>query len=397
MALGVLLGADAASRTVQVSIAGGDGAWMDTLSDTDWSKYLGSPVWVLRDPITGQALLCLGLAGAATAPEDDQDDVTLPSVGYVSTDVPLTVTANGRSFICNNLWDYVPVPGDTVLLYWPTPADPWVLGQTGTPAPPSAPAVPGDVAASRAGSDVVVSWARSDGSTASTVRYSVNDGAWKTRRGLTGTTAHVPIQQGQSLRVEVQANGPGGSSAWSDSVTVSWSKPSPPPPKTVTRTVTITPTWSGSYRHRYDQWDRWNTNRYGGRSTLWQGSKYGSGEMTGLAVYGNRIRDLDADEIVSIELTLRGVGLNSDLPSIVVQGSPHGSKPGNAPSSSGPTVSGQTGASSAVKVKLPAALREALRTGAAKGLATVGSGYGGVRGTSAGDGMALKITYKVTI
>lgn len=395
---GVLLASDADGRRVQVSVANGDGAWMGYLTETDWSLYIGASVWVARDTITGQAVLCLGLAQTVELPEEAPDDVTLPTTGTVTNEMPLTVTAGGQTFTPNVVYSYAPHNGDTVLLLWPTPSDPWVLGSTGTPAGSVPPAVPGGFTASRVNSDVVASWSRPAGATAVTLRYSTDGGgSWSTRRGLTGSSARVAIRQGQTMRLQVQAVGPGGVSDWSSTETVAWSKPAPPPPKVITKTVTITPTWSGSYRHRYSRWDDWNQYNYGGRSTLWQGSKYGSGDMTGLATYGSRVTALRADEITKIEVTLRGVGLNSDHPSIVLQGSPHASKPGGAPSSSGATASGQTGTSSTAKVLLPAALREAFRTGDVRALATVGSGYGAVRGTSAADGMALKITYKTTI
>lgn len=395
---GVLLAADAEQERVLVSVAGGDGVWMGYVSGTDWSLHTGATVWVLRDVITGQAILCLGLARTAIIEDAAPNEVALPVTGTVTNEFPLTVTAGGQTFTPNTVYTYAPHNGDTVLLYWPTPADPWVLGATGTPSVPTPPGVPTGFVAAREGTDVVATWTRPSGATAVTLRYSTTGGSsWSTRRGLTGSSAHVPIRQGQTMRVQVQSVGPGGTSDWSGTETVTWSKPAPPPPKVVTRTVTITPTWSGSYREAYGQWDRWNTGRYGGRSTLWQGSKYGSGPMKGLATYGNKLLELGADEITQVEVTLRGVGMNSDLPSIVVQGSPHGSKPGGAPSSSGATASGQTGSTSATKVRLPESVREAFRTGAVKGLAIVGSGYGGVRGTSAADGMALRVTYKVTI
>lgn len=398
---GVLLAVDDATRTCQVSIAGGGGAWMPFLTDADLSAFIGAKVWVLRDAITGRATICLGLVESGyIAPVID--DVVLPATGTVTATSPLTVTAGGQTFQVDAVNSYSPRSvGDVVLLYWSSPSKAYAVGHLGTVTPPSAPATPTGLSLSRSSSTVTATWTKSSGSTSTDLRYSTNGGStWKTKAGLTSASVALPIVQGQTLTVQVRANGPGGSSAYSSSQTLTWSKPTPPPPEQVTKTITITPTWSGSYRHAYSQWDRWNTDRYGGRSTLWQGNKYGSGDMTGLATYGNRIEDLDADEIISIEVTLRGAGMNSDHPSFVLQGSPHGSKPGGAPSSSGGTVSsgsGNPGKSNAVKVSLSSGMREAFRTGTFKGLCVVGSGYGGVRGTSAADGMALKVTYKVTI
>ncbi len=396
---GILLAVDADRWACQVSIAGGDGAWMSYVSEAALSDFIGQPVWVLREVISGQASLCLGLVKPGTATSDTESEAPLPRLGVVTSVSPLIVTAAGESFECQALMTYsVRNVADVVLLYWADSSAPYVLGQIGTTPTPGTPGTPSGLSLSRSGSAVTATWTKVPGSTTSSVRFSTNNGrTWQTRSGLTGSSVSLPIAQGQTLRVQVRAAGPGGTSDWSSTVSVSWAKPAPPAPKVETRTVTITPTWSGSYRHAYNQWDRWNTNRYGGRSTLWQGSKYGSGQMTGLATYGNKLRELGADEITSIEVTLRGVGLNSDLPSIVLRGSPHGSRPGGAPSSSGDTASGQTGSTSASKVRLPASVREAFRTGAVKGLALVGDRYGGVRGTSAADGMALRVTYKVTI
>lgn len=170
-------------------------------------------------------------------------------------------------------------------------------------------------------------------------------------------------------------------------------KPPPPPPEIVTRTVTINPTWSGTYRSA-GGWDRWNTNRYGGRSTLYQGNGFGSGNVKGLATYGNQLVNLKALDITRVEVILRGAGLAlPSYPSISLQGSPHGSKPGGSPSSSGSTANGSPGKSGSAKVSLPAAIREAMRTGDVKGLATVGNGYNAVRGTSLAGAMSLRVTY----
>lgn len=153
----------------------------------------------------------------------------------------------------------------------------------------------------------------------------------------------------------------------------------------VTATALILPTWSGTWRTTRSAWDRWNTTRYGGRSDLYQGDAYGSGALKGLAVYGDQVVNLGAASIVSATVSLvrsNGTGVPA------VQGSPHGTAyPAGPPSSSGATSSG-VGA-----VSLDSTIAEALRTGAAKGLALVGAAYVGVYGTSRADGMALNITY----
>lgn len=174
--------------------------------------------------------------------------------------------------------------------------------------------------------------------------------------------------------------------------------PSTPPPvgTTTTATKTITPAWSGTWSVYRGAWDRWNTERFGGRSTLYQGDPAFSvhGPFKGLAVYGDQIVNLNATAITKLEVRLRGAGLDlASYPSVTVQGSPHGTKPAGSPSSSGPTASGSPGRSGAVWVALPADIRAGFLAGSMKGLALVGSGYNAVRGTSSGDGMALRVTY----
>jgi len=164
--------------------------------------------------------------------------------------------------------------------------------------------------------------------------------------------------------------------------------PEPPASSTVQVTQTIGPQWSGSYRHTRAAWDRWNTDRYGGRSTLYQGNGQGSGPMTGLAVYGDQLVNLGAISIDRVQVRLRSVGLASGSPAVTVQGSIHGSPPGGAPSASGETASGMD-----AWLDLPASIRNGMRTGAFKGLATVGGAYSAVAGAGNGDGMVLRVTY----
>ena len=169
----------------------------------------------------------------------------------------------------------------------------------------------------------------------------------------------------------------------------------PPPPDpggggggTAQVTVSIGPQWSGSYRSSRGAWDRWNTDRYGGRSTLYQGNGYGSGPMVGLATYGDQLVNQGALSIDRVQVALRSVGLASGSPAVTVQGSPHGSQPGGSPTSSGDTASGMGGL-----VDLPPSVREGMRTGAVKGLATVGAAYSAVAGAGNGDGMSLTVTF----
>lgn len=188
---------------------------------------------------------------------------------------------------------------------------------------------------------------------------------------------------------------PDGSGAGQMVLGPCYSMPEPPPPPPpqddpaqppalVTQTVTVRPTWSGTWRVVRSAWDRWNTDRYGGRSTLYQGSAYGSGDLIGLAVYGEQLVSLGATEITRVVVSTPLATGSGDA---TVQGSPHGSKPSGAPTVSGATASG------ASAVELDASVREAMRTGSVKGLATVGASYRGTYGTSKANGMSLAVTY----
>lgn len=165
----------------------------------------------------------------------------------------------------------------------------------------------------------------------------------------------------------------------------------------VSRERTIVPQWSGSWRGAFSRWDSWNTDRFGGRSTLWQGDQWGSGPMTGLAAYGEQIVNLGATAIDRIILRVwRADTSTSAGRQIGVQGSPHGSRPPGAPSGSGDTATGPslTPGQSGTLV-LPSSMHEGFRTGSLKGLLVNGSQYSGWLGTSKADGMAMTIQYKV--
>lgn len=148
-------------------------------------------------------------------------------------------------------------------------------------------------------------------------------------------------------------------------------------------TALIRPTWSGTYRTG-SGWDRWNTTRYGGRSDLYQGNAYGSGVLVGLATYGDQVAALGASSIVSITAH---VVISNNTGTPVLQGASDGVQPAGAPSVTGLTYTG-TG-----DVPLGSVLCDAMRTGAVKGLATVGPTYVAIRGTSLADGMTLSIAY----
>lgn len=152
--------------------------------------------------------------------------------------------------------------------------------------------------------------------------------------------------------------------------------------------VAIGPQWSGSYRAGAG-WDRWNTGRadYGGRSTLYQGNGFGSRQMIGLATYGDQLINLGAISIDRVLVMLRPVGLSGAAGPATVQGAVDGSQPAGAPTTGGESASGEGW------TELPAAVREAMRTGGVKGLATVGANYWAIAGAGNGDGMVLEVTY----
>lgn len=174
------------------------------------------------------------------------------------------------------------------------------------------------------------------------------------------------------------------------------------PGQSVHRQATILPLWSGSWKAAQSRWDSWNTDRYGGRSTLWQGNDFGSGPMTGLVVYGDQIQSLNAVSIDRMQVAVyRADSSSSGGRAAVLQPSPHGSQPPGAPSGAGATaaspglLSGQ-----GALVDLPSSVFESFRTGASKGLITVGSSYAGFSGTPDrapvhADGMAMTVQYTV--
>jgi hypothetical protein len=166
----------------------------------------------------------------------------------------------------------------------------------------------------------------------------------------------------------------------------------PTTPTTVAVDVPVRPTWSGTWRVARAAWDRWNTDSYGGHSDVYQGSGYGSGTLVGLATYGDQIAALGLLTLDSAVLTVQRNG-SGGAAAVSVQCTASGSPPAGAPSSSGDVASsGSLSATGRAEISLTAPMREALRTGAAKGLVLVGAAYAGVFGTSKADGMALAIT-----
>lgn len=163
---------------------------------------------------------------------------------------------------------------------------------------------------------------------------------------------------------------------------------------TVTASASIGPQVTGTWRSSVSRWDSWNPGRYGlGNTPIYQGDAYGSGPLIGYAGFGDQIVNLAA--ITIDEITMQAVkGADGNSAVLTVQGTADGSRPGGAPSSSGDTASsgsigsGQTGA-----LSLTPAMREAFRTGGAKGLVAIGSQYGGFGGFGVPPSFVLQIRY----
>jgi hypothetical protein len=169
--------------------------------------------------------------------------------------------------------------------------------------------------------------------------------------------------------------------------------PPPPPPTTVTVAKTILPVTTGTWRVSRSAWDRWEGGD-GALTDLYQGSGYGSGTLIGFAGYGDQVVGLGATSITAATVSVTRVNTGTTSPvTLTVQGSPSGTRPGSAPTYSGDTAGVSLGRGASGTVTLTSSMREALRTGAAKGLALVGGTYAGCKGLTRADGMALRLTY----
>lgn len=159
-------------------------------------------------------------------------------------------------------------------------------------------------------------------------------------------------------------------------------------------TVTIAPQTSGTWRSGYG-WDSWNGSRYGGLTNVYQGNRFGSGLLIGFAGYGNQVENLGAVSIEEMILTVRKNDTNGLSAALAVQATASATRPGGSPvagpygSASTPTI----GPGAWGSVALPAGMREAFRTGDAKGLVAVGSDYGAFGGTATPGSFTLKIRY----
>ena len=145
-------------------------------------------------------------------------------------------------------------------------------------------------------------------------------------------------------------------------------------------------------------WGRW-----GDSADVYQGNSGESGQLWGLACYGEQITGLGASAILSATVTLAqngGSGYSGNWVA-TVRGCASGTLPGTAPTYLGDTAtatlpgSGKDGA--AVDCVLPATVREQLRTGNIKSLGLVGAPYGATYGAGRrGNAWALALTYQLT-
>lgn len=207
-------------------------------------------------------------------------------------------------------------------------------------------------------------------------------------------TAATTVRILMSGGVPVQVIGPAGALPTKGSGAI------PPPPsaattQTSTQQTVILPQASGTWRAIRGAWGRW-----GDADDTSQRS--GADPLTGLATYGDQIVSLGAASITQATITLVQSGSSGYASpwAAVVQGSPHDGIPGGAPSSSGSTATVTMpgrGRGTSASADLPADLREALRTGAARGLALVGTAYGTALGAGrSGQAWALTLTYTTT-
>lgn len=175
-----------------------------------------------------------------------------------------------------------------------------------------------------------------------------------------------------------------------------WSGATPPGSGgTVPATATIGPQNSGTWRADYSAWDTWNTDRYGGPSDIYQGGAYGSGQLWGWAGYGDQVVNLGAVAISSITMSALKTDTNGLSAALTVAGTAAGTRPPG-----GPVAGGWGSAATPVigpgawgSLALTAALCEAFRTGAAKGLVAIGSDYGAFGGTATPGSFVLQISY----
>lgn len=167
------------------------------------------------------------------------------------------------------------------------------------------------------------------------------------------------------------------------------------PPTTQRFTTVIRPVGSASYRVDRTAWDRWTTIASTDLADLYQaGVGDPPGVMYGLAWYGAQVSGLGATSIDSIDVVLQHNGSGYGAAAFVVQGSAASSKPAGAPSFTGSTVTSSSVAiGGRTTVRLPSTVAESMRTGGISSLGITGTDYGGVKGATHPEGMALQVSY----
>lgn len=166
--------------------------------------------------------------------------------------------------------------------------------------------------------------------------------------------------------------------------------PPTPPPAVVQATATIGPQWSSGWRVSGGRWGGSD-----GPTDLFQGTGPGIGTVVGLATYGDQIVNLGAASVLGVRVRVQRLAGGAYAPvSLVLQGSPHASQPGGAPSGSGATVTLPAVAIGGwAEADLPAGIVSDLASGAAKGLVVAGSVYSRWGGTATPGSMVLTVTY----
>lgn len=402
--LATMVAWDDESLRGQVSLDGGDPIWLPAAADTYWPDVVDNLVLVLRNPWTGKGSAILGPLGTFPIPVDEPEvRLARGSVTRVPGAGRVVVSSGGETFTAPTLNSYEsPAVGDTVALIWSSDGSQVIAaGQVGAWVP-DRPDEPGRPSLTRSGGTVTARWSKPEDVDTTTIRYRYPGGGWSAKVGLTGTSTTLPIAAGRTREVQIRQTNAGGTSGFSESSTITRpasAKPPPKPPTPTYKTVTttITPTTTGTYRTSVRRWNDWNSGRYGFPNTLYQGSRYGSGAMLGLATYGSKIRDLRAVEILKIEVRLVDAKLGEYTVGqpIRVRLCTNGSRPSGAPSyvGGGITTNLSKGGSKWFDLGLSGTRLDQFRDGDLRGLAIDGGAYRGIRGRGT-SGMTLRIKYK---
>ena len=177
-------------------------------------------------------------------------------------------------------------------------------------------------------------------------------------------------------------------------------QPAPPSTEGQTQTVTrtITPTATATYRVPRSAWGRW-----GDAADVYQGATSESGQLWGLACYGQQVTAAGFASITSGRVTLAQAthtGLSGAW-AATVRGSAAGSIPAGAPTYVGDSITISMPGRSVPGTRdgaLTAGMLEGLRTGAIRSLGLVGTPYGVTFGLGRhGAAWALTLTGEVPL